>query len=246
MILNGCSVEKNTGSTRFYQGLTSRYNIYFNGNESFKKGVAKVNAGFRDDFSELLKVFEYSDPATTSMCSADMERAIQKASKVISLKSITAKPKTKKNALPSVKDEEFMNRKEYNDWVDDCYLLMGKARLYTNSFEQAKSTLNYNISSSIDNKIKNESTIWLARTYNETGEYNESFRILNELNLSKDFTKGLLGMYYTTMADLYIKQKRYQEVIEPLGKALQYVSGKRNKYRLTYLSAQLYEKTGDS
>ena len=129
MILFRCSVEKNTGATRFYHGLTSEYNIYFNGNESFKAGVAKVNAGFRDDYSELLRVFEYSDPSTASMCSADMERAIQKASKVISLKSITAKPKTTGNKLPTVKEEEFLNRKEYNDRVDDCYLLMGKARL---------------------------------------------------------------------------------------------------------------------
>jgi hypothetical protein len=100
-ILCGCSVEKNTNTSRFYQGLTSRYNIYFNGNESFKAGVSKVNAGYKDDFSGLLRVFEYSDPTTSSMCSADMQRAIQKASKVISLKSITAKPKTKKNAVPN-------------------------------------------------------------------------------------------------------------------------------------------------
>jgi tetratricopeptide (TPR) repeat protein len=244
-VLTGCSVEKNTGTTRFFHGLTSRYNIYFNGNESFKAGVAKVNAGHKDDYSELLKVFEYSDPAAPSLCSADMERAIQKASKVISLKSITAKPETKGNALPNEKEEEFLNRKEYNDWVDDCYLLMGKARLYTHDFEQAKATLSYNITSSVDIKIKNESTIWLARIYNETGNYNESFRILNELNLTSDFTKDLLELYYTTLADLFIKQKRYPEVFEPLGKALKYVSGKRNKYRLTYLAAQLYEKTGD-
>jgi predicted negative regulator of RcsB-dependent stress response len=244
-ILSGCSVEKNTGTSRFYQGLTSKFNIYFNGNESFKAGVAKVNAGYRDDFSDLLKIFEYSDPASPSVCSANMVRAIQKASKIIQLKSITAKPEIKKNTIPNEKEEEFMNRKEYNEWVDDCYLLIGKARVYIHDFEQAKTTLGYNISTTVDNKIKNESTIWLARIYNETGNYNESFRILSELNISKDFTRDLLALYYTTFADLFVKQKKYQEVIEPLGKALGYVSGKRNRYRLTYLLAQLCEKTGD-
>jgi tetratricopeptide (TPR) repeat protein len=244
-ILYGCSVEKNTNTSRFYQGLTSRYNIYFNGNESFKAGVSKVNAGYKDDFSGLLRVFEYSDPTTSSMCSADMQRAIQKASKVISLKSITAKPKTKKNAVPNEKDEAFLNRKEYNDWVDDCYLLMGKARLYTRDYEQAKSTLDFNISTSVDNKIRNESTIWLARIYNETGIYNESFRILNELDITKDFSSELLGLYYTTLSDLHIKQNKYPEAVASLENALKYISGKRNRYRLTYLSAQIYEKTGD-
>lgn len=245
MILTDCSVEKNTGSTRFYQGLTSRYNTYFNGNESFKAGVIKVNTGYRDDYSELLKIFEYSDPSTVSMCSADMERAIQKASKVISLKSITAKPENKGNALPTEKEEEFLNRKEYNEWVDDCYLLMGKARLYEHDFDPAKSTLSYNISSSDDNEIKIESTIWLARVYNETGNYNESFRILNEIDPSKKLTKEVKGLFFTTLADLFMKQKRYSEVLEPLSRSLEFISGKRNKYRLTYLLAQLYEKTGD-
>lgn len=238
-------MEKNTGSTRFFHGLTSRYNIYFNGNESFKAGVAKVNAGYNDDFSNLLRIFEYSDPQTVSMCSADMERAIQKASKVISLKSITTKPETKGNDLPSQKDEEFMSRKEYNEWVDDCYLLMGKARLYKREYELAKSTLSYNISSSVDKVLITESTIWLARIYNETGNYNESFRILDGLDPSLNFSNEMKGLYYTTLADLFMKQKRYEEAIDPLGKAIENISGKRSHYRLNYLLAQLCEKTGD-
>ena len=226
--------------------MTSRYNIYFNGRESFKKGVERVEAGHMDDYSNLLEIFEYSDPSTQSLCAGDMERAIQKASKVISLKSITVKPDTKDNSLPSDREEEFMNRKEYNEWVDDAYLLMGKARLYKRDYELAKSTLSYNISSSVDEEIKKESTIWLSRIYNETGNYNESFRILNEMNPSENFSDYMKGLYYTTLADLYMKQKRYPDAIDPLGKSLEYISGKRNNYRLTYLLAQLYEKNGDA
>lgn len=245
LILTYCSVEKNTRSSRYYQGLTSRYNIYFNGNETFKAGVMKVNNNYHDDYSDILKVFEYSDPFTSSFCASDMERAIQKASKVISLKSITAKPEMKGNAMPDQKLEEFYNRKEYNDWVDDSYLLMGKARVYKHEFNQAESTLSYTISSAIDNKVRIEATIWLARIYNEMRNYNESLRILNELDLSKGFTKTLKAMYYSTLADLFIKQKRYSEAIDPLSKCLAYISGKRNKYRLTFLLAQLNEVTGD-
>ena len=245
-IITGCSVEKNTRTTRFYQRLTSRYNIYFNGYESYKSGVAKVNAGYREDYSELLKVFEFSDPATVQMCSSDMERAIQKASKLISLKSITAKPETKDSSVPNEKEEEFMSRKEYNEWVDDSYLLMGKARIYRHDFDPAKSTLSYAISSSYDEELKNEATIWLARAYSESGNYNEAFRIMNNLDLSVNFSNDLLGMYYTTLADLFMKQKRYSEAVEPLERSLKYISGKRNKYRLTYLLAQLNENTGNS
>lgn len=226
--------------------MTSRYNIYFNGRESFKEGVARVEAGHMEDYSSLLQIFEYSDPASQSMCAADMERAIQKASKVITLKSISVKPESNDKSLPSEKEEEFMNRKEYNEWVDDSYLLMGKARLYKREYDLAKSTLSYNISSTVDEEIKKESTIWLARVYNETGNYNESFRILKELDPEANFSKNLKELYYTTLADLFMKQKKYDEAIDPLGKSLQYISGKRMNYRLTYLLAQLFEKKGDA
>jgi tetratricopeptide (TPR) repeat protein len=243
-MIAGCSAEKNTGTTRFFHGLTSRYNIYFNGNESFKAGVKKLETSYTEDYSGLLKIFEYSDPASLSVCAADMERAVQKASKVISLKSITAKPETKDNSLPSEKDEEFMNRKEYNEWVDDSYLLMGKARVYKGDFELAKATFSYNLTSSVDKEILTESTIWLARVYNETGNYNESFRILNELT-PESMLSEQKALFYTTLSDLFMKQKRYEEAIDPLEKSLNYVSGKRAQYRLTYLLAQLYERKGD-
>lgn len=245
IILTDCSVEKNTGSSRFYHGLTSRYNIYFNGNESFKVGLQKIYNGYTDDYGELLKVFEYSDPATASLCSSDMERAIQKASKVISLKSITAKPELKSKGLPSEKEKEQLDQKEYNKWVDDSYLLIGKARFYKHEFNEATAIFNYTITTANDPEIKTESVIWLARIYNETGNFGESLRLLNEIEPSALDTRSLKAMYQTTLADLFVKQKKYSEAADALGKSIEFITGKRNKYRLTYLLAQLYEHAGD-
>ena len=245
LILAGCSVEKNTDSSRFYNSLTSRYNIYFNGYESFKSGVAKIMNGYKDDYSELLKVFEYSDPSTASLCSADMERAIQKASKLITLKSITAKPEVKNKREPTEKEKKLLEQKEYNEWVDDSYLLVGKAHFYKHEYNEATSVFNYCITEANDNLIKKEAVIWLARVYNETGNYNESLRILTDLEMTPDFTRLLKSMYYSTLADLFVKQKKYTEALEPIGKAVEFVSGKRARYRLTFLQAQLCSQTGD-
>ena len=246
MVLTYCSVEKNTGASRFYHGMTARYNIYFNGYESFKAGLAKISRDYKDDYAELLKVFEYSDPYTASLCSSDMERAIQKASKLISLKSITAKPEVKDTRQLSEKDQKLLERKEYNEWVDDSYLLIGKARFYKHEYNEATAIFNFCITDANDPAIKSEAQIWLARIYNETGNYNESFRLINEIDISADFPKSLISMYYTTLADLFIKQKRYTEAIDPLERSIENVSGKRARYRLTYLLAQLHEKTGEA
>jgi tetratricopeptide (TPR) repeat protein len=241
-----CSVEKNTGATRFYHGMTARYNIYFNGYESFKAGLLKIINGYTEDYAELLKVFEYDDPSSASRCSSDMEKAIQKASKLISLKSITAKPEEKEKKKQTTQDEEILNRKEYNEWVDDSYLLIAKARFYKQEYNESAAVFEYCITQANDPLIKKEASIWLARIYNEKGKYSESYRTLTELEIPAKSSKELRAMYYTTLADLFIKQQKFSEAIDPLDKAINLVSGKRSKYRLTYLLAQLNEQSGNA
>jgi tetratricopeptide (TPR) repeat protein len=245
LILAGCSVEKNTDASRFYNSMTAKYNIYFNGYENYKAGLANIAKNHRDDYAELINVFEYSDPASISLCSGDMERAILKASKLIALKSITARPEIKDNRQLSNKEKTLLEMKEYNEWVDDSYLLIGKARFYKHEFTEAASLFDYSILNANDPEIKTEAAIWLARVNSETGKYNESSRILSEIEINEKTAKSLTAMYFTTSADLYVKQKRYNEAIEPLLRAVDLVSGKRTKYRLTFLLAQLYAKTGN-
>jgi len=245
LVLSNCSVEKNTGTTRFYHGLTARFNIYFNGYESFKAGLVKINNGYRDDYAEMLKVFEFSDPATAQLCSSDMERAIQKASKVISLKSITAKPEFDPKKDLTENEKDLLEQKEFNEWVDDSYFLIAKARFYKHEFNEAASVFNYCINEANDPDIKTESAIWLARINNETGSYIEANRMLNLMEITSSTSKAIRSMYYTTLADLYIRQKRFSEAIQPLESSIEFVSGKRTRYRLTYLLAQLYERSGN-
>ncbi len=223
--------------------MTARYNIYFNGYENFKAGLVKISTNHKDDYGEVLNVFEYSDPTTPSYCSSDMERAIQKASKLISLKSMTARPEIDDRNDISEKERELLDRKEYNDWVDDSYLLIGKARFYKHEFKEAAALFEYCISAANDPDLKAESTIWLARVHNESANYNESLRILAELGINSESKKTFQSMYNSTMADLFVKQKRYSEAIDPLKRAIDQSSGKRTKYRLMFLLAQLYDQT---
>jgi tetratricopeptide (TPR) repeat protein len=246
LILSDCSVEKNTSTTRFYHGLTSRFNIYFNGYESFKNGLLKINNAYKDDFSELLKVFENSDPSTVSLCSSDMEKAIQKASKLISLKSITARPDFKPKKELTDKEKALLEQKEFNEWVDDSYFLIAKARFYKHEFNEAASVFSYCLTNANDPEIRTESSVWLARIDCERGNYIEANRILTEIETISLSSKPLKAIYYSALADLFIKQKKFQEAVEPLKESMKNSSGKRTKYRLTYLLAQLYERAGDA
>jgi hypothetical protein len=226
--------------------MTARYNIYFNGYENYKAGLSKIAVNHRDDFAELINVFEFSDPGTPSICSGDMERAIQKASKLIALKSITARPDIKDTKELSKKEKELLDRKEFNEWVDDSYLLIGKARFYKHEFSEAASLFDYSIANANDPDLKAEASIWLARVNNETKRYKESSKILNEFEITGKTSKALRAMYYSTLADLNVRQKMFSEAIDPLSQAIGLTSGKVSRYRLTFLLAQIYAKEGNS
>lgn len=244
-LCTGCSVEKNTGASRFYNSLISKYNIYFNGSEAYKAGVAKVKANNRDDYSTLLPVFEYSMPESAQVCNADMERAIQKTSKLVALYSITAKPEPGKNGKRK-KDDEFYNRKEYNEWVDDAYLLMAKAQFYEKNFDGARSTISFNLGITTDPEIIRESNVWMSRILNEEGKYSEADRLLQLVTDDKDSPKRIMAMVAATKADILLRQKKYQAAIDPLKKAIELSNDKHTKVRFTYLLAQVCKASGQN
>jgi hypothetical protein len=137
LLIAGCSAQKNTGLSRTYHNLTAKYNVMFNGKESFKKGLANIEKGYRDDYSEILPVFIFLEKEAITLAGPDMDRTIKKCSKLISLHSITAKPKVKSTKNMSQKEREFFSKKEYNLFVDDAYLLMGKAHFCKQEYTQA-------------------------------------------------------------------------------------------------------------
>lgn len=246
LVLAGCSAEKNTGASRFYNSLISKYNIWFNGNEAYKAGVKKVKDAHRDDYTTLLPLFEYSREESARAGSSDMERAIQKASKVIALYSITAKPEEKGRRGDNDRNGEFYNRREYNEWVDDSYMLMARAQFYQKNFMAARASFSFATTIATDPDLVTEAGIWMARIQTEEGNYTEAARLLDELPGPENMSKPLKAMYYSTLADIALRQKRYGEAVAPLSRAIEYTSGNETKVRWTFLLAQVYREAGDN
>ncbi|UCH13907.1 MAG: tetratricopeptide repeat protein [Bacteroidales bacterium] len=243
-LLAGCSTQKNTLITRTYHNITAKYNILFNGDVSFNKGMRKIDDSFRDDYSEILPVFTYSDEELAKTISPDMDRTIKKGTKLVSLHSITVKPKLKSNKALTPKKRAFYNKKEFNRWVDDNYLLVGKSHFYKHDFNLALETFRF-----ITNEFKNEeitydALIWIARTYNETEAYKDSEEILTQLEKDEKLPKRLIVDFHTTFADLFLKQNNITNAITHLEKAKEKVKKKKLKTRFIFILAQLYESEG--
>jgi tetratricopeptide (TPR) repeat protein len=246
LTVTSCSNKKNTALSRGYHNLTSRYNILFNGWESYKKGMLNLEGAIIDDYTELLPVFIYYNKDQNSAISSEMDRAIKKATKVISLHSITAKPEIDESKQLNAKEREYYNKNEYNKWVDDAYLLLGKSHFFKNEYKEAGETFQYIISSFPKSEPQFEARIWLARLALEKNRLKEAENILIELANETELPKHLISEYNSTKAAYEIKNKNYPAAIESLTLSLETIKSKFYKQRFNYILAQLNQKTGNT
>lgn len=229
--------------TRFYHGLTTKYNILFNGSESFKEGVKKYKESYKDDYSQVLPIFIYGDDELAASTKPQMDRTIDKSTKCIRLHSITKKPDENKGNM-SEKDKEFYSKNEYNIFIDDSYLLMGKAFFYQADYSSAIRIFNFIIKQYDDPKTKYLAYNWLVRSNVEIKDFREAQDIIDILLSDMDYPEKLNYQLNLTLADFYLKQLKYKEAQPYVDEALKLVKKKKEKIRLTFINAQLMEKKG--
>ncbi|WP_372751592.1 tetratricopeptide repeat protein [Labilibaculum sp.] len=240
----GCSNQKNTYVSRQYHALTTHYNVYFNGKESLKKGESKIEDGIVENYTLLLPVFEYEDPTARSLSSSEMDRVLEKATKAIKLHSITRKPKRKKDNQ-SEKYREFRKKKEYNDWIDDCYLLIGKAKFYKKEYRVAEKAFEFIQKEYPESDLIPEAKLGQARSLIDRGELTAGTEILDRLSDEPQISKDLILNITTLRASIAIKEKDYERAIDELERAIILVDSKIKKGRYYYIIAQLNEKLGN-
>ena len=244
LFAGGCSTEKNTRVNRAYHNLTSHYNIYFNGKESLKAGLIRIDQATEDDFTRILPLYKTSMPGTERIASSEMDNAIAKASKLIKIHSITQKPKRRKNRTAAYKN--LASKDEYNNWIDDSYLLMGKAYFYLRKFPQAMENFNYVIRKYSQEPSHYDALVWLIRCYTEQERYAEALEVIKDIDASMDFPKRLDLDFSLAVADFHLKQREYEEAIPSLKSALDKPLPRGKKARYKYIMAQLCKETGNN
>jgi tetratricopeptide (TPR) repeat protein len=243
LFLSGCSTEKNTTVSRAYNNLSAHYNVYFNGYESLRIGAEKINNSYEDDYSKVLPLFKSSNPSTATAAISDMENTIVKGSKLIQSHSITKKPKRRKNRSKSY--IKFASREEFNNWVDDAYVLMGKAYFYKHSYASAIENFSYVVRKYEDDPSRYTAYVWLIRSYTESERYVEAFEIIQQMQTDENFPRHLEGELAAVTADYYARQLYYTEGIPFLSIAVKQSSKKQDKLRYKYVLAQWYQETGN-
>ncbi|MBU1011942.1 MAG: tetratricopeptide repeat protein [Bacteroidetes bacterium] len=230
LFLQSCSVKKNNLGNRVYHNITAHYNAYWNGKESYKEGLKQLNSSLRNNYSEILPIFNYGTDQDAKALIPFMERAIQKSSVVIQQHSM-----------------RFKN-KEYNRWVDDAYLLLGKSYFYLGEYVSARRTFEFIIDGFKSTPAEYEAMLWLVRTYNRTRQFEKSGPLLKQFQDLIDYEKVPLSQqreFPMIYANFYLLQEKYTESVDLLNDAIEINNDKQLITRLKFILAQVYQNQGN-
>jgi len=244
-LLCSCSSTKNTSGTRWYHSFNTRYNVYFNGSQAYDQASKAQLEGYTENYSEMIMMFPVSSlPKEKDNAGGAFDKSIEKAVKAIKMHSIQTKPQRKQGKQNDPKYKEFLNRKEYNPFLHNAWMLMAKSQFYNGDFLEAASSFSY-ISRLYESQpeIANTAKLFKARCYDEMDWFYDADGIFSKLNIAQ-LTKDQKKLYDAFYADHLIKQKQYAEAIPYLKNAIQSESNRWQRTREKYLLGQLYIETG--
>ncbi|MBL0315604.1 MAG: tetratricopeptide repeat protein [Flavobacteriales bacterium] len=232
-VLMACSNKKDGTAYRVYHNMTAHYNGYFNADELVNKGAETVRKAHKEDYDKILPVFIYGTEETSKATFPDMEKAIGKCEKVISKHTI--------------KDDSNKEKKrpEFNKWIDENYLVIGRAYFYKRNYFKAAEVFQY-ANRKFKNPVNNVvSNTWLARTYIEQEEYGKAIQALTRAETDAEDEKvdaSLKAEYHMVFTDVLLHQKKYDKAAEELEKAIPLIKRKKDKARPNFILAQIYQQ----
>lgn len=241
-------MRKNTAATRNYQAFITRYNVYYNGDTHYKETLHEMEESYEDDFTRLLPMHPAEahgkDAAHKPMGS--FTRSIEKAQKAIQLRSIKRRPRRTPGKRRDIKTREWLKREEYNPFIHNAWMLLGRSRYMNGDFLGAASTFMY-VTRHFNwlPETVTEALLWQARSYCAAGWVHEAEATIGRVKEKAITNSNLTGLKAFVEADIAIATGNYPAAISPLRIAVEHSSGAQ-RTRLTYLLGQILQLTGDN
>jgi len=227
LLASSCSTKKNKWNRRVYHNLTGHFNAYFNGQESLKEAKIDIANAHKDDYTEVLDVFQLGTTADALSSAPKLDRSITKASIVIHKHSM------------------YFKKKEEVKWVYYSYLMMGKAKFYKHDYDAAKQVFQFITTKYPKENVKDEALLWIALIESIQENYNKSISLLD--GIKSKINKGQISkeayiMLPKVYADAYLRQENYAAAIPYLREAVNRAKKKKDQARSLFILAQVEQK----
>lgn len=217
---SGCKTKKNGLIKRTYHNITARYNGLFNGKIKLAEGIETLNSGVVENYAEPLPIIQPLDVAKAKGIAPLMDKVIEKGSVVI-------------------------QRHKKSKWVDESYLLVGKAYYHKAEFYTALETFEFVYGTFKKNPSQIEALIWIGKTYLQLEKLSEAQTAFDLANSQIETAPKYKKELYAAYAQYYLSTDNTTETISELNKTLD-TKGikKKDRIRYTFILAQLYAKEG--
>ena len=245
-----CSTKKDTVINRNYHALTTKFNVLFNGKEAFKIGLKAINETYEDNFWKQLPIeplaFKEEVLLTEKPKSGQFSGFDAAPSKKETAKATSPFDRAEEKAVKAIQ-KHSMNifEKERNRQIDDAYLLLGKARYYSQRFIPAIEAFNYVIENYPDASLINETKIWRAKANIRLDNERFAIESLKYLLIIKDTLESDLPdeireRGYTALAMAYVQSDSMQKAKESLIKATKTNKNAVQAARNLFVLGQMY------
>lgn len=213
-----CSSERNTWTSKAYHNTTAHFNGYWYANEEIRKIEETIRKSHVDDYNRILRLY----PAFDSTMAKGFDKEIQEAIKMASI-AIQRHPNSK--------------------WVDDAYILVGKARMYSLDWGNAIQTFKHVNTKSKDKDARHSAIISLIRTYIEHKEFNNAKAAIDYL-AKVDLSKTNLKKYNLEKAYYFQLMNDHDNMVRSLTAADPLLKKQDRRGRIYFIIAQVYQKLG--
>ena len=231
--------------------MAARFNGYYHAKLRVNESLTQIKTEERDNYGDILPIYKIQpeEKSATEM-QATLDEAIKKASIALQIH-----PKSK--------------------WVDDCYLLIGKANYINGNYDEAAKAFQLIISQyrmtyppgtlkkSVVKKrteqrkagkkfwwhklARNEAYIWLVHTYNSAERIDDARSMLTTIASLDEFADDpkFALEFQKLKADMAIQEKDYEQAIESLDLIIGMEKKKRERRRFHFIKGQLQQRLGD-
>lgn len=233
--LSSCSTHKDAFLNRTYHNMTSTFNVLYNGNIALEKGKKELADKYQDNFWELLPI----EPLHI-----DEEKPLV----IPGEGDNTDKPKSafdlaEEKAVKAIqKHSMFVEGKELNKQTDAAYLLLGKARYYSQRFVPALEAFDYLLRNFHNDDLSNDLRIWKAKTQIRLQNEERAILTLKHLISYKDIKGETKENAHTALAMAHVANDSFHLAIKQLNKATETHFNKDQYARNLIVLSQLYRK----
>ena len=240
-VLNiSCSTGRNTSASRAYHELTTRYNIYHNAEENYTRLLEAQLINSNDKWFELLTFHPGEKSTNKEIPGGPFDAVIDKTAKSIVEHSITAKPRRDPSKAHSTEYRQWLKQEEFNPYIKNSWLLMGKAYVQNGDYNEALSVFK-EIQRIFPNEkeLIAEAQIWMLRSYVGLNNKFEADNMIYILKSSK-IPNDLEPLFNQEHTNYLLFNKQFAEALPYLQKTIDQEKRHLQKKRLQFLQGQIY------